>query len=283
MWETAFALSKWLLYGALSAAIGGTATVQLWIPSGDVANQVKRYLLPGCIAGLLLSAIGLFIQVGAFAESGLSGMFDPVYLSILWQSPAGSVALTQSLGFVAAGLAALLLLRRQRRSAAVLWLLAATLLLLPFGWRGHTAEASPLLGPALSLHAGIAALWIGALYPLWCLNRNGEPRQIRHGMEQFGRLAAWLVALLVFCGAWILYALLGSFAPLVQSSYGLALCVKLLLVGVLLLLAAQNKWRLVPQLPATTARLSRSIRAEILLGAIILLLTALLSTLMGPE
>ncbi|WP_346837543.1 CopD family protein [Microbulbifer sp. SAOS-129_SWC] len=283
MWETAFALSKWLLYGALSAAVGGTLTALRWTPRNDIAHQVKRYLLPGCSAGLLLSALGLLIQVGAFAESGLTGMFDPVYLSVLWQSPAGSVALTQSLGFVAAGLAALCLLRQQRRVAVTLWLLGTALLLLPFGWRGHTAEASPLLGLALSVHAGVAALWMGALYPLWHLSRSADTDRVRRGMQAFGRLAAWLVALLILCGTWILITLLGSFAALVQSGYGLALCLKMLLVGALLLLAAQNKWRLVPQLPATTAALSRSIRAEILLGAIILLVTALLSTLVGPE
>ncbi|SEA46555.1 CopD family protein [Microbulbifer marinus] len=283
MWEAALALNKWLLYGALSVAVGGTATVLLWTPRGDMRPLVKAYLVPACIAGLLLSAAGFFIQVGAFAESGLPGMFEPVYLSILWQSPAGNVALLQSLGFAATALAALSLPLDRRRVAAALWLLGAILLLLPFGWRGHTAELPLLTRAALSLHVAVAAFWMGALYPLWRLCRGGDPVQCRNGMEQFGRLAAWLVALLVVCGTWLLYALLDGWGQLLRGSYGLLLSLKLLFVGALLLLAAQNKWQLVPRLPALTGRLARSIRTEILVGAVILLITALVTTLTGPQ
>nr|WP_255775280.1 CopD family protein [Microbulbifer sediminum] len=101
-------------------------------------------------------------------------------------------------------------------------------------------------------------------------------------MAQFGQLASWLVALLAACGTWVLYSLIGGFGPLVQSGYGLSMLLKLALVATVLLLAAQNKWRLVPRLPATAAGLSGSIRAEMLVGVAILLVTALLSTLTGP-
>lgn len=283
MWETALALDKWLLYGTLSVAVGGTTTILLWTPRDDIPAQAKYYLLPACIAGMLLSAVGFFIQVGAFAESGLQGMFDSLYLSILWQSSAGSVALLQSLGFAVTAVAALSVLLGWRRTAALLWLLAAFLLLLPFGWRGHTADMPLLARVALSLHVAVAAFWMGALFPLWRLSRGGDTARCRKGMEQFGRLAAWLLPILVLCGIGLLYALLDGWGQLLRGSYGLLLTTKLLLVGVLLLLAAQNKWQLVPRLPALTGKLSRSIRTEMLLGAVILLVTALVTTLTGPQ
>ncbi|SDJ96945.1 copper resistance D family protein [Microbulbifer yueqingensis] len=282
MWATAFALNKWLLYGAMSVAIGGTATILLWTPRHDIRPQVKAYLLPAAVAGLLFAATGFLLQVGTFAEAGLGGMFDRLYLSILWQSPAGEVALLQGLGFLTAFLAGLCLLQHRRRWAAALWLLGAFLLLLPFGWRGHTADSSLWLRAALSLHAGLAAWWMGALYPLWRLSRRDDPARYGAAMVQFGRLASWPVALLVLCGIWVLYSLLNGFAPLFQSNYGLAMLVKLALVATLLLLAAQNKWRLVPRLPATAPALAGSIRAEMLVGVAILFTTALLSTLTGP-
>lgn len=283
MWATAFALNKWLLYGAVAVAVGGTATMLLWTPRADIRRQVKAYLLPAAIAGVLLAATGFFIQVGSFAEAGPAGMFDPLYLSILWQSPAGQAALLQSLGFASALLAALCLGRHYRRWATALWLLAAVLLVLPFGWRGHTADGSLWVRAALALHVGLAAWWMGALYPLWRLSRRGDPARYGAAMIRFGQLASWLVALLVICGTWVLYSLLGGFANLVQGGYGLAMLVKLALVATLLLLAAQNKWRLVPRLPASAAGLSGSIRAEMLVGVAILFTTALLSTLTGPS
>ncbi|WP_334078618.1 CopD family protein [Microbulbifer sp. M83] len=282
MWAAAFALNKWLLYGALSVCVGGTAAVLQWTPRGDVRPQARTYLLPAAIAGLLFTVSGFLLQVGTFAEAGLSGMFDPLYLSILWESPAGEVALLLIPGFAVAALAAICLLQGRNRAAAILWLVAAVLLLLPFSWRGHTAESSLWVRAALSLHAGLAAWWMGALYPLWRLSRQGDPAQYGAAMARFGQQASWLVALLVICGTWVLYSLLGGFGALVQGSYGLAMLVKLALVASLLLLAAQNKWRLVPQLPNTAAGLSGSIRAEMLVGTAILLATALLSTLTGP-
>jgi putative copper export protein len=62
---------------------------------------------------------------------------------------------------------------------------------------------------------------------------------------------------------------------------------KLVLFSLLMALAAWNKWRLTPALAAGDARaalaLQRSISAEIILIAVVLSLTATLTTLYSPD
>lgn len=71
-----------------------------------------------------------------------------------------------------------------------------------------------------------------------------------------------------------------------ESPYGQFVLVKLLLVALLLALAAVNKLRLTPLLVAgdqsAIGRLRRSIRAEMTFAALILLVTAAFTTVVGP-
>jgi putative copper export protein len=87
-------------------------------------------------------------------------------------------------------------------------------------------------------------------------------------------------------GACLLVELLHHAADLWGSGYGRMLLAKLLLVAGLLALAALNHLRLTPRLLAydrsALKALRRSIRAEIALAGIILLVTAALTTLAGP-
>jgi putative copper export protein len=71
-----------------------------------------------------------------------------------------------------------------------------------------------------------------------------------------------------------------------SSSYGRYLVLKLAVVACLVGLAGFNKLRLTPRLKAGDLRalrsLRRSIRAELILGLLILIITAALTTLTGP-
>ncbi len=69
------------------------------------------------------------------------------------------------------------------------------------------------------------------------------------------------------------------------TPYGQGLLLKLALVGSLLLLAASNKWLTVPRLmqPGLATRLSRAIVLEICVGAFILLVTGIITVIIGIE
>jgi len=83
----------------------------------------------------------------------------------------------------------------------------------------------------------------------------------------------------------ITYQLVGSFASMLNTSYGLLLCLKLLFVAGILLIAARHKWQLAPNLTneLMARKLEHSITLEGCIALTILLITAVLSTALGPE
>jgi putative copper resistance protein D len=102
-------------------------------------------------------------------------------------------------------------------------------------------------------------------------------------MEKFGRMAIYLVALLLAAGIYLLTQLLSSIDQLFSTLYGQAMLIKLLAVAALLTLGALNKFSLVPRLDSDTGRqsLARSIRFEMVLALGILGMTAHLTTNVG--
>ena len=130
------------------------------------------------------------------------------------------------------------------------------------------------------------AFWLGALAPLFIVAQDGDVRHIAAAASRFGHIAVGIVAALVVTGATVLCFLVGSVSALATSGYGQAVLVKLSLVACLLGLAAVNKLRITPKLLAgdhTAARnLRRSIRMEIMVGALILMVTAAFTTVTGP-
>jgi copper resistance protein D len=105
-------------------------------------------------------------------------------------------------------------------------------------------------------------------------------------VERFGRMAVRVVALLLAAGTVLLVLMLQRVSDLWSSDYGRLLLLKLVLVTTLLSAAAINKLKLTPRLKSGDAAafvaLRHSIAIEMALGAAILLVTALFTTVTGP-
>jgi putative copper resistance protein D len=156
-----------------------------------------------------------------------------------------------------------------------------------FAWVGHARAAAQAAAPLLlGVHVLAAAFWLGALGPLAIQARRREPLELGAVAARFGRIAMALVAVLLAAGAAVLWILLGSVSELWTSGYGRLACAKIALVACLLALAAWNKLRLVPRIaagdPLAVRSLRRSLRAEMVVAGLILLITAALTTLAGP-
>jgi putative copper resistance protein D len=126
---------------------------------------------------------------------------------------------------------------------------------------------------------------MGSLYPLWRVSRTIDLPEIQRSMERFGLLATIIVGALVACGILMAAMLLKDFHTLFFTPYGRGLLLKLALVGSLLLLAASNKWLTVPRLlqPGFSIRLSRAIVIEMCVGAVILLITGVITIIIGID
>lgn len=145
-----------------------------------------------------------------------------------------------------------------------------------------------MLAGLLILHLMSAAFWVASLWLLFHLvGSYHDLANTAHILTRFGQIAMGGVGLLLLAGVTLATLLTGGLTPLLTTGYGQFLIGKILIVAVLLLFAAANKWRLVPAFERGDAtasrRLRRSIALEMALIAVILLITAVLTTMTSPN
>lgn len=290
MWESVTFLLRLGLYFALSGLVAASVSLLL----SDTLNyrlnkpfslSLKQYFKFSLLAYILISLGYFWIRVGAFAEEGLQGLFDPLMISILYDSGLGDAL---NISLIASLLAALFYGASQYlKPVWVRFALCIAMLLsisLSFSFTGHMADFSLIERSLLSLHILIAFLWLGSLYPLlrWLQLENITLSQKL--FERFGFYASFLVPLLLIAGLGLSYLITGFDLTLLMTPWGGVLLFKLILVVAILALAAWHKYRLVPQLLATNGKnkMGRSLVWEIVLGVGILAFSAVLSTLLSP-
>lgn len=287
--------SKLLIYIGSASLIGGWFLLLINSGHSGFRSFIRRSMLAGAIAGLFAVGINFYAQVGSFAESGWEGLFDPDYQMMLWDSPVGNSVILRLAGFALA-LIIIVFFRFARQPTStssplwktgnsILFFVSLVLLSSAFALTGHTAEQTLLIRLLLWVHVFIALLWMGSLLPLWYACGVMEAKPLKQIMHRFGLAAMGLVAVLAVCGGVIIWQLLASPAELVTTAYGRVLLLKIGLVVGILGLAALHKFRLVPQLTGRpeAMKLRRSILVESLIGLGILVVTVLLTTVVGPE
>ena len=137
---------------------------------------------------------------------------------------------------------------------------------------------------ALAVHFTVFALWIGSLYPLLLISATDNLTELQLTLNRFSSHAIVIVMVLLIAGGVLTVNLVHSMTELISTAYGRALAYKLLLVLALLGIAALNKFKLVPALLLlrSSAKFRHSVRIEMLVASLLLVLTAYLSTVVGP-
>lgn len=295
-WELLSVLSKVFIYLGAASALGG-AFCLLNYNDGKRAT-LRRVLglhLAGALLGLQAVAAAFLAQVGTASGSGLSGAFDRDMAGLLLSTQLGDLSLFRAVGFaiwIGSGLFFYQTMVQQTRAPRRLFyqrLFAVNafgfiFLLLSFRFGGHVSVQSLSVQFALAVHFTMFALWIGALYPLLTISRTEQVAELKVSLERFSKHAVVIVSLLLLSGLTMMLSLIHSMAELFTTAYGVALTLKILLVIGLLGIAAVNKLIIVPRLllQADAAHFQRSVRVEIAVAVILLLLTAYLSTALGP-
>jgi copper resistance protein D len=298
LWDLSTLVAKVIIYAAMAAAIG-TAWVS-WLGqqvSGSEFPSFSRKVASqqgwAALAGLLGLSVFFLLQVGVINQQGIAGMFDPTMASVIAASSIGEGLRLKAAGFMCAAAAAIVAYipvpprkRKSNRYLAVLISAAgAVLLAWSFSVLGHVANLDPLSRFAIAVHVIAISLWVGSLYPLY-RHLNTEPVTLLGPvLHRFGQFAWLIIAALLIAGVYLATRLLGSLDDLISTAYGLALLLKIVLVAALLALGAINKFRLVPALErdASLQPLRRAIAFEMLLALLVLLLSAWLTTVVGPE
>lgn len=269
----------------LAAALRLSLTVALVVAVGAAVHAAlvaRRDPPPALRCAATLAAVAAvpvgLVLIGVQGLDMLSLAPAALWTAQPWRAALASpLAVTVALTAAASGAAAAGLHATSQGARLALSLAAWALGALSFAASGHAAAAPPraLTLPAVVLHAAALIFWLGALVPLLSALRGPEPVLL---LRRFSGLAVPLVAALILSGAMLTWAQAGSPAALAGSTYGLLLGAKLVLVAGLLALALRNRLVLTPALAAGRAdaapRLSRAIRAEIVLGLAVVALAS---------
>ena len=197
------------------------------------------------------------------------------------KSPLGLFSIVAGIGF-----AMITVMHRVKaRGEQAARVVAAATVLLSLTVVGHATWLGAVTGVLLAIHLGGIAFWLGALLPLrrMCLMAPETGLQsLAVVADRFGRLAQVIVSGLLAAGLIYAALLLGSVTALLTTGYGLALLLKILLVGALLWLASRNRLRIVPALvdgdASAAAALRRIIDLEVITVLAILALSAVLTS-----
>jgi putative copper export protein len=206
----------------------------LWLFGGSLeraARPIGTLAVSTAAAGLVLS-IGHALVEPARLAGEFSGILDPSLQGMLLASDAGTTTAIRVLGLamVAGGS-----LKPSR-----LGTIAAS-----FAFMGHTASDDRrwLLAALLILHLMLVAFWFGALWPLLVAVKRESLAVAGRVIEEFSRVAVWLVPIVFLAGLGLAVAFVPDLASL-RTPYGLLLLTKVAGFALLMGLAALNKWRL---------------------------------------
>ena len=301
IWEVLILSTKLTVYLGLSALLGGFLILLIAPFIQDKLSQARllwqtyiiKYMAVFALIGVLATILDFFFQVGALSQSGFTGMFDAVMQNMVAQSALGTVAISRLcvfiVGLVFCGMVYWQLTRKITPNFFV------TLIVAIIQWgsvgytfmlSGHTVQLDSSYGYALAVHVIIALSWMGALWPLSAACLHLSPTPLYSLMRQFGHLAIGLVSLLLLAGTLLAWELVGSVGNLFNQIYGQSLLLKLGFVNAILLLAAWHKLKLTPKLLThsnAAIDMRRSIQIEMLIGLCIFLITAVLTTVLGPQ
>ena len=290
---------RWVGFLALFPLVGVLVFValvrrRLGAANPDLTRQlVERSRVGGVVAALVLLpslALKLFFQVRAFSMPGdplTWATAQPILTGTSWGHGwqwQGAAALVTLAGLIIAG--------RHRAGWAVT--LAGVLALLgSFPLTGHAVDhpLGPLVGVGLhGLHLAGAALWLGTLalilaaaLPELRRRADGEAHLARL-VEGYSPLALTGAGTATAAGLLISLNTVASWRALIETVYGRALLVKLLVLAGVIALGFYNWRRVRPALGAEPGArpLTRSASAELVIGTLVLAVTAVLVALPAP-
>ncbi len=226
--------------------------------------------------------VGQYALEAARMADDMSGIVDPS-LQMLAMHSASSVVLALRL----LGLVVILAAIDQGDFGIPFSVIGATVAIGSFLFTGHTA-ANPLrwvLASLLIVHLTIVAFWFGALVPLYVASTRERPAIAGEVTNAFSRVAGWIVPG-IFLAGFVLVLILVRHLAEFRLAYGISLLGKAAGFGVLMGLAALNKWRLGPAIasgdPTSLRAFRRSLVAEYLLVGAVLTVTAVMTTLFSP-
>ena len=250
---------------ALTTCIGSLAC-RLWVvPSVTTELSVIQpllarlwWLLLACLAVLALSSVIGLIQRAAEMSGRPHGEVLSILHTVLFNSHYGQAWLVRVFALVMLWVGWLLGKRKlDSRAVPIFMLVGAVLIALTRSASGHGADAGDLSLPELMdwLHLLAASLWSGGMvaftaviFPTWFRYGEQHVKLIADMARRFSGLAGIALAAVLLSGLYNSWIEVRTLSALWTTSYGNILSIKLLLVLVLVILGASNRYLSVPLL-----------------------------------
>jgi putative copper export protein/methionine-rich copper-binding protein CopC len=260
----------------LGAMMAGLGLLFFATTAGDRRRLGPRVVIVRLIAigAILLVAHMIAWLQNISATGGLSGVF----ISSVFGSTVGRIELTR----VVLALLTLWAIALARRETLALALGGACLLV--SGAVGHPAAIDPYFSiPAKMAHLISASLWLGGLLWLAWLSRCDDAA-CRAEAGRVSSVALITVIAIFLTGVLQSVLFLNSPGDLVHTDYGRLVVAKAVGLAILVAYGAYNRLRLLPHLerPDTTNRLSRSVKQELVVVTIVILIGGFLAYVPTP-
>ena len=266
--------------------LGGLLFVEIFIAAGALFTQrgkLMALLSAGFLAIIPITQFFTFSSDINFEQKGmLAATGEAIGLT------AGGMHLIRAISGLLITLIVLSVLKSRQLEKFHLVLLGATsvMYLISLAYVGHSrSQALPWLGiPTDVLHTVSISVWLGGLIAIvFVVLPMVDPEQGLQSFSRFSYIAKRAVALIVVTGSIQSLRLHGNPVSLLSNSHGLLLLLKILLVGIMLRLAYGNE-RIVQRFQVSSSgslaqsrnRLRRASITELLIGLIVILVTAIL-------
>lgn len=238
-------------------------------PVSKIPND--RYIV---WAMYFLAVAAALLLIPLTAIHNLGGEIGSLLQPDSWASQVGWQPATTALVIGLMGAAAALFATQPGNVVGFVSVVAALLAVSAPVFVGHTQTIQPgwVMLPADIAHLVAGALWVGGIIGLVrylvYATRTTPAHHAVVVVNRFSTLALGSVILLVISGGLMALLILDSFAEVVETGYGQTLLVKVGMVGVAIVLAALNRFHLLPALEKHAAdtdrwtRLHRILRYE---------------------
>lgn len=279
--ESAMAANRFLHDSSLGLLWGGLGYAS-FVAKGTLAGRLVQKLDPmvsGCVVVAVVTTASGFLISAANATGEWSSVFDPETLHLMAETDVGQAFAIQAVTAVA--LVVSTLLKAYRTSVVLTGLMLCELAL-----SGHATEGSGLAGLGHQVndivHVLCGTAWLGALVPFVIVLRLSSVLDLRtsaiESLKRFSLAGHVAVTLVLISGLFNVWLVHGRIWPDLSSTYDQELLFKMLVVGLMVILATVNRYVFVPMFGRNAARartlLAYGSLAEIFLGFVALGLVA---------
>lgn len=262
-------LVGWLDLAATTVFVGGALFAAFVYPPSRSGRRVVQGAVAVLPLALLLELVLTVLRLSPLAAvHGWSLLWD--VMTTQW----GTLWMARCVGLLA--VVACRLGSGPQVALVAAWLLARSL-------QGHAGAHGTLAAVIDWAHLLAACAWLGSLVQFSLLSGD----DFVAAMPRLRRLVTIAVVALLPAGVYAALLHVPSVDALVNSAYGRVLLIKLALAAVLVALGASNRIRHVPALlieqRPRPKHLRDTVRMEVVVGTVVLLLSALLGALPMPH